>query len=182
MAGRRATLFQIALMILLAYVERAGRGYLRGDRLAELAAGLQCSFRFFRGRLLLWRMEEDRGAVLRAEVRALAVHLRRVVHLPESVKQLLIGQRRWIESNLHDFGMPGFIGADIFIRGIFSVAAAVPDDGVNNSRNAAECCFDPPKASCSKGRGFGHGTAPLVRLILPGLRTLFDAATSPRDS
>src|SRR5882757_8689925 len=106
-------------------------------------------------------MEEDRGAVLRAEVRALAVHLRRVVHLPESVKQLLIGQRRWIESNLHDFGMPGFIGADVFIRGIFSVAAAVPDDGVNNSGNAAECCFYPPKASCSKGCGFGHGTAPL---------------------
>src|SRR5882762_8574284 len=162
-------------MILLAYVERAGGGYLRGDRLAEFAAGLQRGFRLFCGRLLLWRMEEDRGAVLRAEVRALAVHLRRVEQLP-------IGQCRWIESDLHDFGMPGFIGADIFIRGIFSVAAAIAYNGVNNSRNAAECCFDPPKASCSKGRGFGHGTAPLVTLILPGLRTLFDAATSPRDS
>src|SRR5882762_8945758 len=154
-------------MILLAYVERAGRGYLRGDRLAEFAAGLQRGFRLFRGRLLLWRMEEDRGAVLRAEVRALAVHLRRVVHLPESIEQLLIGQCRWIESDLHDFGMPGFIGADVFIGRVFCVAAAVPDDCVNNSRNAAECCFDPPKASCSKGCGFGHGTAPLVRLFYP---------------
>src|SRR3979490_823954 len=104
-------------MILLAYVERAGRGYLRGDRLAEFAASLQRGFRLFCGRLLLRRMKEDRGAVLRAEVKALSVHLRRVMHLPESVKQLLIGQRRWIESDLHYFGMPGFIGADVFIRG-----------------------------------------------------------------
>src|SRR5258708_101685 len=105
-----------------------------------------------------------------------------VVQVTFDPATLTYEQCRWIESNLHDFGMPGFIGADVFIRGIFSVAAAVPDDGVNNSRNAAECCFDPPKASCAKGRGFGHGTAPLVTLILPGLRTLFDAATSPRDS
>src|SRR6267154_2247651 len=96
-------------MILLAYVERACRGYLRGDRLAEFAAGLQRGFRLFRGCLLLWRMKEDRGAILRTEIRALAVHLRRVVHLPECVEQLLIGQCRWIESDLHDFGMPGFI-------------------------------------------------------------------------
>ncbi len=85
-AGRRAALFQIALVIFLTAIKRAGRGYLGGDRLAKFTARLQSCFRFFRGGFLLRRMEENRGAVLRAEVRALAVHLRGVVHLPECLE------------------------------------------------------------------------------------------------
>src|SRR6266853_3495264 len=163
MAGCRAALFEIALVIFLAAIEGAGCGYLGGDRLAKFAAGLQRGFRFFRGGFLLGRMEEDSSAVLRAEIRALPVHLCGVVHLPESVEQLLVAQLRRIESDLHDFGMPGLIRADDFIGWIFSMAAAIAYNGVNNSGNLAECCFDPPKASCSKGCGSSHGAAPLVR-------------------
>src|SRR5713101_3312226 len=89
-AGGGAALFKVALVVVFGSIERAGWGDFRGDGLAEFAAGLQRGLRFFRNGFLLRRMEEDRGAVLRAEVRALAVDLRGVVHLPEGVEQLLI--------------------------------------------------------------------------------------------
>src|ERR1700674_2460635 len=101
-------------------------------------------------------MEEDCGAVLRAEIRALAVYLRGIVHLPEGVEQLFVAHLRRVEGDLHDFGVAGFVGADIFVRGIWGVSAAVPHRGVDHSGDAAKLRFDPPKTSCSKGRSLGH--------------------------
>ena len=48
---------------------------------------------------------EDHRAVLRAEVRALAVPLRRVVAVPEDLEQLLVGDDRRVVLDLDDLGV-----------------------------------------------------------------------------
>src|SRR6266404_3369125 len=101
-------------------------------------------------------MEEYRGPVLRAEIRALAVYLRGVVHLPERIEQLFVAQLCRIEGHLHDFGVPRLVGADVLVRRIFRVAAAIAYRGVDNSGDATKLRLDPPKAPCSKCSGLGH--------------------------
>src|SRR5260370_11636594 len=102
-------------------------------------------------------MEEYRGSVLRAEIRALAIYLRGVVHLPERVEQLFVAQLCRIERDLHDFGVARLVGADVLVRRIFRATTAIAYRGVDNSGNAAKCRFAPPKAPCSKFSGLGHG-------------------------
>src|SRR6266481_3626813 len=120
-------------------------------------------------------MEEDCGAVLRTEVRALAVYLRGVVHLPEGVEQLFVAYLRRIEGDLHDFSVAGFVGADVFVRRVYRVTAAVAYRSVDHPGDAAKLRFDPPKASCSECCGLGHGHLLLSGPFYPDLYTLFDA-------
>ena len=181
MAGRGAALFKVALVIFLGAIEWSRRRDFRSDGPAEFAAGLQRSLGFFSDGFLLRRMEEDRGPVLRAEIGALAVHLRGIVHLPESVEQLRIAELRRVEGDLHDLGVSGFVCTHILVRWILGVTAAITHDGVSNPRDSAKCRFDPPKASGSKSCDFGHDTAP-VRFILSELSTLFDANRADHDS
>ena len=112
-------------------------------------------------------MNEDRGAVLRADVGPLAVHLRWIVDLPESIKQLIVADFLWIEGDLHDFGVAGCVRADIFLRGIQSVAAAVAHRNIHDARQSPECRFDSPKAAGAKCGDFGHKILPLVRAAIP---------------
>src|SRR6266852_6486795 len=58
MAGGGAALFEVALVVVLGSIKRAGWGDFCGDGLAEIAAGLQRGLRFFRNGFLLRRMEE----------------------------------------------------------------------------------------------------------------------------
>src|SRR6266478_3752099 len=102
-------------------------------------------------------MKENRGAVLRAEVWSLAVHLRWVVSLPEGFQQLFISDFRRIKTYLHDFRMPRFIRANIFVSGIRHLSAAVAYCGVDHSRHALKRCFNTPETSCSKSRNLCHG-------------------------
>src|SRR5260370_1846984 len=95
-----AALLKIALVVLLGAIKWTCCGDLRGDRAAEFSAGVQGGFRFFCRGFLLWRMKENRGAVLLAEIRPLAGYLRRRMHLPKSVQQLLIVYLRGIVGHL----------------------------------------------------------------------------------
>src|SRR5438132_11702569 len=102
-------------------------------------------------------MEENCRAVLRAEVWSLAVHLRRVVRVPEDVEQMFVTYFRGIKRYLHDFRMPGFICADIFVRRIGRLAATVSHCGIKHSWHALKCRFDAPEAPRSKCRYLCHG-------------------------
>src|SRR5260370_35354300 len=97
-------------------------------------------------------MKENRRAVLCAEVRSLAIYLRRVVSLPESFQQLFISHFRRIKRYLHDFRMPRFIRANIFVTGIRHLSAAVAYGGVEYSRHALKPRFNAPETPCSKSR------------------------------
>src|SRR5215472_12949592 len=105
MAGSGAALLQIFLVIFFGAVELACWGNLRRNRPAELAARLQRRTRLLCDSLLLRRMKENRRAVLRPEVRTLAVHLRRIVRLPEHLEQLLVTYFGGIERDLHHFSV-----------------------------------------------------------------------------
>ena len=57
----------------------------------------------------------DAGAVLRADVVALAHALRRVVVLPEDAQHLLVARLRGIEHDEHDLVVPGAAAAHLFV-------------------------------------------------------------------
>src|SRR5579859_7723897 len=105
-------------------------------------------------------MKENRAAVLLAEIRALAVDLRGVVHLPESVQELLVAQLRGVEGDLDDFGVTRLAGADIFVGGIRGVAAAVSDLGIQHTWDAPKRGFDAPEAASSKRCNLAHEFSP----------------------
>src|SRR6266403_4982715 len=102
-------------------------------------------------------MRENRGAVLLAEVRPLAVHLCWIVQVPEDLDQRFVLHFYRIEFDLHHFGVAGLVGANVFIRGIFGVAVAVAYQRVHDSWNLAELYFDSPEAAGGKCSELGHG-------------------------
>ena len=77
----------VVLVVLLGFDERAGFVDLRNDlAVLEFVQFLQCRDECLGFGLLLIVCGEDGGAVLRADVRALAIELGRVVKLEEPVK------------------------------------------------------------------------------------------------
>src|ERR1700674_2819247 len=103
-------------------------------------------------------MEKNRGAVLRTKVRALAIYLRGIVSLPEHIEQLFERHFSGIKGDLHHFGMPGLVGADIFICWVDGVAVRIAHCGIDYARNLAKRFFDSPEASSTKGCNFVHFT------------------------
>src|SRR5580765_3859974 len=102
-------------------------------------------------------MRENRRAVLRTEIGALAVDLCRVVHVPEGVEESLVADLRRVEGDLYDLRVAGLIGAHILVRRVLRVAVAIADCGVNYSGDHAEFHFHAPKATGGKGSKFSHG-------------------------
>src|SRR6266446_1108443 len=156
-AGGHTALLQIFLVILLTAIERACGRDLRRDGPLEFAAGIECCSRLLGRGFLLRGMKKNRRAILRAEVRPLAVHLRRVVRLPENVEQLLVTHFRRIECYLHHFRMPRFIRANVFVGWIRRLPAAVTDRCINHSWHALKRRLHAPEASRSKRRYLCHG-------------------------
>src|SRR5882724_1643205 len=92
-------------------------------------------------------MEENRGAILRAEVWPLAIDLGGIVNLPEGVEQLVVADFGRVEGDLHNFGVAGFVGAHVFVSWIGSVAAGIAYGGVDHAGDFLEGSFDAPEAS-----------------------------------
>src|SRR5207253_4535558 len=157
MAGGHAALLQVLLVILFGAIERVCGSNLRRDGPLELSAGFERRPRLFGCRFLHRRMEEDCRAVLRAEVWSLAVHLRRLVRVPEDVEQMFVTYFRGIKRYLHDFRMSRFIRADILVGRIGRLAATVPHCGINHSWHALKSRLHAPEAPCPKCRYFCHG-------------------------
>src|SRR6266852_5207746 len=160
MARLDAALLQVLLVILFGAPEGARLCDLGGDWALELAAGVKRLLRFLCGGFLLRRMKENRGAVLLAEVRPLAIHLRRIVNAPESVQQLRVGNFLRIKGYLDDFGVAGGVRAHVFVCRIFLVPALVPGDGLDDSRHATKRRFNSPKTTCCKRCDFLHSLLP----------------------
>src|SRR5579863_94982 len=159
-AAGHAALLEVALVIFLGGVELAGRSDFRGDRARELLTGFERLFGLLCDCLLLRRMGKNRRAVLLAEVRPLAVHLSRIVHVPERIHQRFVFDLFRIESNLHHFGVASLIGADVLVCRVFRVAVAVANQRVDHSGDHPKFYFDSPKASCGKSCEFSHDECP----------------------
>ena len=96
-------------------------------------------------------MIKNYRAVLRADIRPLAVQRGRVVQIPENIKQLIVRNNRGIELNQDRFGVAGRTAADLFVSGIFSMTAGIADGGVDDPFNFPEFIFDAPETTGSKG-------------------------------
>src|ERR1700687_3971073 len=102
-------------------------------------------------------MKENCRAVLRTRVRSLAVHLRRVVSLPENVEQLFVTHFCRVKRHLHHFRMPRFVRANIFVGRIRRLPTAVPYCRINHSWHALTLRLDAPETSRSESRSLCPG-------------------------
>src|SRR5690606_4733855 len=154
-AASGAALAQVLLVVLLRLPEGGGGDDLGDDGRAEAAGALVPLLGGPGGRLLLGRMEEDGRTILRAHVRPLAVRRGRIVAAPEHPQQLLVADALRIVGHLHRLGVPGGVGADLFVSGIFHVAADEADARGSDARGAAEGLLHAPETSSGKGRALG---------------------------
>lgn len=46
----------------------------------------------------------------------------------KDAQEVLVGDPLWVEGQLHDLGVAGAAGADLFVAGVFGVAAHVAGD------------------------------------------------------
>src|SRR5262249_41603329 len=102
--------------------------------------------------------------ILRAVVRALAIHLRGIVHLPKRIEQPLVANRCGIKGDLYDLRMTGLVRANVLVRRVNNVPAAVSRLRFDHPRYLAEVCFNSPEASGSERSNLCH-FAPLFTLL-----------------
>src|SRR5829696_7767030 len=116
---------QVVLVLRLGLPERTGRGDLGDDLAGPQPGRLDVGDGVLGNPALLLIEVEDRRAVARAEVVALAVGRRRVVDLEEELEQLTVGGHLGVEDDLDRLG----VGAVVAVGGVGDVAAGVAHPG-----------------------------------------------------
>ena len=106
-------------------------------------------------------MGEDDRTVLVADVGALAVDLRRVVHLEEILHERAVGDLGRIERDLDDLGVAGALGADLLVGREVGLTAGVAADGGLDAGDLGVLVFDAPETTGAEGGflkfGRSHG-------------------------
>src|SRR5579864_3390162 len=92
-------------------------------------------------------MEEDRRAVLAAEVPSLSIRGGRVVDRPEHTQQLVKANPRGVKPHVDRLGVTGPVRADLLVRGVDRRAAGVADARPHDPFDLAERGFDAPEAA-----------------------------------
>src|SRR5690606_20374509 len=124
------------------------------DRLVPDLAGAHLRKVGARDLALLRGERNDRGAILRAYVRTLAVLERRIgYYRKQHAQQLIIPDDRWIVSHLHGLGMAGASCRDEIVFGRRRAAAVVARNGARHALGVAEHGLDAPEASAGKDCG-----------------------------
>ena len=114
-------------------------------------------------------MEEDRRAVLVADVGTLPVELGRVVELPEGVEQLVVGHLGGVVLDEHRLGVAGRVAADLLVARVVRATAGVAHGRRDHARDLPELGLDSPEASGREGRLLAVlcvGHFPTVRLVV----------------
>ena len=81
-----AALGEILLMVFFGAVEVRGRFDLCRDGATKASGSFEFGFGRARGLFLFGRVEEDNGAILRADIGALPVYLGRIMGIPKHVE------------------------------------------------------------------------------------------------
>ena len=107
---------------------------------------------------MLGRSGEDGGAVLGADIVALAVEGGGIVDGEEDVQQVGVRDAGRVEGDLHDLGMTGATGADLLVAGVGGGAAGITGDDIRDANHLVEDGFEAPEAAagkdgCLKGGG-----------------------------
>src|ERR1700733_3766402 len=148
---------QILLMIILGEEERRGIADFRRDRAHVLGFerfGIG-GFRRLGGGALRRREHINAGAVLGADVAALAHALGRIVVLPKRLEQALVGNLFWIVDHEHDFVVAGAAGADFLVGRVRRQTAGIADRGdVDAVAELPETALRSPKTAQPEHRRF----------------------------
>jgi len=107
--------------------------------------------------LLFFGGVKDCRAILRADVRALAILLRGIMNdAEENHQKLAVSDARGIVDDADAFGVAGRAGADEVVVRIFDVAAAVARDDFFHANDVfIDGLRAPEAASCEDGNLFG---------------------------
>src|SRR5437868_9217739 len=97
-------------------------------------------------------MIKNHGAILRSNVRALAIQRRRIVVRPKNIEKVSVADLRWVEFNLDSFRVAGFIRANVFISWVLFRSARVTDCGRSYACQFPESFFHAPKTSRAERR------------------------------
>src|SRR5487761_66821 len=104
-------------------------------------------------------------------VRSLAIEGRWVVHVPEGVQELVIGDLGRVVGHLHRFGVAGPAAADLLVRRVVASATGVPGDGIDDAGHLVEKVLDTPEAAACEG-SFFH--------LIPSIRRTYDCPSCAR--
>src|ERR1700694_830964 len=95
-------------------------------------------------------MEEDDRPVLVTVVGSLAVEGRRIVHVPESVQELVIRDFGGIVGDLDRLRVTRSAGADLLVSRVVARATGVAGHRVDHARHLVEKVLNTPEASARK--------------------------------
>lgn len=140
-------------MVVLRRVEGFCREDFRGDGGLEVRLGGLLA-RFDDDPLLVV-VVEDRAAVLRAHVVALAVGRRGVVHLPEGREEVVQGGFRHVEDEAADLDVAGVAVANLLVGRVDHVATLVATGDAQDAGELLEDRFRTPEAARAEGDGVG---------------------------
>ena len=112
---------------------------------------------FLGGFFLVVVLAEDGGAVLGADVGALAVELGEIVGFEEEYGEFFVGGLVGIEGDQDGLGVSGGSGADLLIGGIGGASAGVADGGLDDAGGFLEVVFGAPEAAGGEDGGLGFG-------------------------
>ena len=152
----------VVLMVILGGVEGLERQYLGDDGIIPEVLRLEVTDDFQRGGLLPGQCGEDGGAVLGANVTALAVEGGGVVDGEEDVQEDSVGDMSGVKGDAHDLGVTGVPGADLLVGGINVGTAGITGDDISYACDLVEDGFEAPEATAGedcdlKGEDGGFG-------------------------
>jgi len=110
-------------MIIFGRIKLFHGDYLCDDRFVPRAASAQFRLVFFRESFLLVIVIKDHAPVLSADVAALAVETRRIVHLEKNFEQFIVRNLRRIKNDLCTLSVTSFSTTDFLISGIYRMTA-----------------------------------------------------------
>src|SRR6266404_4520105 len=147
-------IFQIVLVVALGFIKCLERLNLCDDLPRVNFRGVQLRYVSLSDTLLIFVREEDRGAVLGAGVRALAIPLRGIMRDREKNHQeLAVGDLGRIINDADGFRVAGNAHTHAFVRRGLNVAARVARGHGRNSLQMLENGLHAPKAASGKNRG-----------------------------
>ena len=100
---------------------------------------------------------EDGGAVLGADVVALAVEGGGIVDGEEDVQQVGVGDASGVEGDADDLGMTGAPGADLVVGGVGGGATGIAGDDIGDAEDLVEDGFEAPEAAAGEDGGLKGG-------------------------
>jgi len=132
------------------------------DGVGPQVLGFQVLDSFFGDGFLLLGVVEDGGAVLGADVVALAVEGGGVVDGEEDVQEDSVGDMSGVKGDAHDLGVTGVPGADLLVGGINVGTAGITGDDISYACDLVEDGFEAPEATAGedcdlKGEDGGFG-------------------------